>query len=342
MTEKERLLAALQGSPVDRAPCICPGGMMNMISRELMQTTTAQWPAAHSDPQLMAELAEASVTARCFENYGLPFCMTVEVESMGAKVDMGTFDREPHVVGYAIESVSEWRQVAPLDFANSRAAAVLQAIRLLHDKNDAIPVIGNLTGPVSVATSLMEPSTFYKELHKKKAEAKEFMAFIVEQLQNFGIRQLEAGADVIAISDPSASGEILGPQMFAEYVMPALNDLTAALKRAHPRAGVIIHICGQMRRVFEHLDQLPAEAISFDAVVNLAQAREKLCSKRIMGNVSTFALELANPEKIAVLTKNCMANAHIISPACGMGTGSPLANVRAILATVKASTAHDQ
>ena len=137
-----------------------------MITSELMDTTNAPWPAAHSDPRLMAELAEASVTAQCFENYGLPFCMTVEVEAMGAQVDMGTHEREPHVTGYAIDSVKQWHEVAPLNAEKGRAATVLEAIRLLKKKDANIPIVGNLTGPISLATSLMEPSTFYKELRK--------------------------------------------------------------------------------------------------------------------------------------------------------------------------------
>lgn len=340
MTEKERLMAALRGLPTDRPPCICPGGMMNMITSELMDTTHAPWPAAHSDPRLMAELAEASVTAQCFENYGLPFCMTVEVEAMGAQVDMGTHDREPHVTGYAIDSVKQWREVAPLNAEKGRAATVLEAIRLLKKKDANIPIVGNLTGPISVATSLMEPSTFYKELRKNRDDAKAFVSFIAGQLLHFGLLQMEAGADVITISDPSASGEILGPVLFAEYVVPALAEICTGLKARFPEAGVIVHICGQMRPVFDAMAQVPAEAVSFDAVVNLSTAKEKLQGKRIMGNVSTFALELANPAKIAVLTRKCMETAHIISPACGMGTGSPLGNVRAILATVKASGSH--
>lgn len=35
-TEKERLERALRQEEVDRPPCICPGGMMNMITTDLM------------------------------------------------------------------------------------------------------------------------------------------------------------------------------------------------------------------------------------------------------------------------------------------------------------------
>ena len=37
MTPKERLLAAAQLRVLDRPPCICPGGMMNMMFRDIME-----------------------------------------------------------------------------------------------------------------------------------------------------------------------------------------------------------------------------------------------------------------------------------------------------------------
>jgi len=335
LTEKERLTSALKGQTVDRPPCICPGGMMNMITRELMEKVETLWPQAHTDPELMAGLAAASYELQCFENYGLPFCMTTEVEAMGAGVDLGTIDREPHVTRYVIDSVEQWPELPPLDFEAGRVKVALDAIRLLKARGTSVPIIGNLTGPVSVASSLMEPTTFYKQLRRKKVPAGEFINFVTEQLLNFGLKQMEAGADFIAISDPSASGEILGPALFDEYARPALTAIIEGLKKAYPDTGVIVHICGKMHTVFKSLSQVPAEALSFDAVVSLGKARENFPGRAIMGNISTFALELSTPEKVSALTRHCLKRADIISPACGMGTGSPLINVQSILATIK-------
>ena len=48
-TPKERLQTVLSGKKADRTPCICPGGMMNMITEELMQTVQIYLPQAHTD-----------------------------------------------------------------------------------------------------------------------------------------------------------------------------------------------------------------------------------------------------------------------------------------------------
>ena len=89
---------SLNGERVDRPPCICPGGMMNMVTAELMERVGIYLPEAHTDARKMADLAKAVYEQGCFENCGVPFCMTIEAEEMGARVDLGSQIYEPHVV----------------------------------------------------------------------------------------------------------------------------------------------------------------------------------------------------------------------------------------------------
>ena len=100
--------------------------------------------------------------------------------------------------------------------------------------------------------------------------------------------------------------------------------------------GTIVHICGQMSPVYREVDGIHSNVLSFDSVVPMKEAREHLKSRVLMGNVSTYALEFADQEKVKTLTRGCVKNgSDIISPACGLGMKSPLANVQAILACLK-------
>lgn len=335
MTPKERLKMILEGQQADRPACICPGGMMNMVTSELMDRVKVYMPEAHKDARQMARLSKAVYDERCFENYGVPFCMTVEAEEMGARVDMGSDVYEPHVVEYAINSVSEYQKLRPVDVNQGRAKVVLDAIRILREETEDVPVVGNLTGPISTASSLMEPVVFYKELRKKNQEAHAYMEFITEQLIAFGRAQVEAGADLIAVSDPSGTGEILGPKYFKEFAVTYINRLLDALQEE--KMGTIVHICGQMSPVYEEVNEVRSSALSFDSIVPMKEAREHLKNRVLMGNVSTYALEFGDPRKVRTLTENCVKNgSDIISPACGLGMKSPLRNVQAILAGVEA------
>lgn len=333
-TPKERLHNALEGKPVDRPPCICPGGMMNMVTSQLMDAAHIYLPEAHLDAKKMAALAKAVYDEGCFENYGVPFCMTVEAEKLGAEVDLGTNLYEPHVVGYAIESVSEYPKLAGKSQKNGREQVVLEAIRILKAETEGVSIVGNLTGPVSTASSLMEPVVFYKELRKKNTEAHAYMEFITQELIAFGRAQIQAGADVIAISDPSGTGEILGPKYFEEFSVTYLNKLLRGLRTES--VNTIVHICGQMKAVYKEVNHVESNALSFDSVVPMKEAREQLKGRVLMGNVSTYTLEFGNPSKVKALTKNCVKNgSDIISPACGLGMNSPLQNIQAILECLK-------
>ena len=73
------------------------------------------------------------------------------------------------------------------------------------------------------------------------------MDFVTRQLIVFGQEQLATGADVITISDPSGTGEIMGPKLFREYATFYLNRLTDGLHLVRPDVDVIVHICGNMK-----------------------------------------------------------------------------------------------
>lgn len=330
LTPKERLKLILEGKTTDRPACICPGGMMNMVTSELMDRARIYLPEAHTDARKMADLAKAVYEERCFENYGVPFCMTVEAERMGARVDLGSRVCEPHVTKYVLRSVSDYKMIKPAELYTGRLKVVTDALRILREETRDVPIVGNLTGPISTAASVMEPVVFYKELRKKNKDAHEFMNFITEQLIEFGRAQIEAGADVIAISDPSGTGEILGPRYFEEFAVRYLNQLLDGLQEE--KMGTIVHICGQMRNVYSQINKVKSDVLSFDSIVPMSEAREHLQERVLMGNVSTYALEFAEPKKVKSLTRNSVCcGTNIVAPACGLGMKSPLANVQAIL-----------
>lgn len=55
-----------------------------------------------------------------------------------------------------------------------------------------------------------------------------------------------------------------------------------------------------------------------------------------MGNVSTYALEYSNSEKIQKLAEISVNNgSNILSPACGIGMRSPLENLKSIIIASK-------
>lgn len=342
MNSLELLCAAVNREKTERTPCVCPGGMMNMLTADMMERCSASWPKAHVDAGEMAKLAAFPYENGLFDNIGVPFCMTVEAESLGATVDLGDRYTEPRVSQYAISSVSDWQLLKPMALDRGRPETVLKAIRLLAASYPDAAIIGNLTGPVSTAASAVNADLFYRELRKKKEDAHSLMNFITEQLLSFGRAQIEAGADFIAISDPSGTGEILGPRLFEEYALPALNRLCRELRPLC--CGVIVHICGQLRSIYPQLSRLECSALSVDAIVSVRELRENIPEKPIMGNVSTFALANGDEKVIRSLCRRSIdSGVNILAPACGLGTSSLMSSIGLMMRCAKeaAEEQHD-
>ena len=335
LTEKERLLTVLERKAVDRPPAICPGGMMNAAVVEIMKKTGHTLPEAHFDGKLMAELAFDVQKETGFENFGLPFCMTVEAEVWGSDIEFGSISCEPKIRKEHFRSVSEVREKSVDELLSSkRVGTIIDAIGRLSRKHPYIPVTGTLTGPVSLAASIIDPMTFYRELRKNREDAHKALSYASDFLAAFAAAMIAAGADIIAIADPSATGEILGPRLFEEYALPYLNrviDTVHALK-----VPVILHICGDLKPVKRLIPALSADAISTDAVVNLKNLKDEFPGLITMGNVSTYLLEFGEPHSVAKKTRQLILDGiDIISPACGLSTSTPLDRIRAITKTVK-------
>lgn len=328
LSQKERLLAVARHETVDRPPCICPGGMMNMMFEEIMKKSDCLWPAAHSDSEKMAGLAFALNKANGFENYGVPFCMTVEAEAMGAVVDMGSLLIEPHVVESPLKSVEEAEKLQNMDTGKGRVKVVLDAIKILKGKNTDVPIVGNITGPVSTAGTLIDMSVLLKEFRKKNEAAHKFMSRVTEEIIKYAKAEVAAGADVICISEPSGTGEILGPKFFREYTVKYVNMILDAVDVPVK----IVHICGELKSVYGIISEFHCDAFSFDAFVPVADIKEHIPEKAVMGNINTHAIGTQNPERVRSLVHFARRKGvDIVAPACGLPTTTPLINVQTLV-----------
>ncbi|HBF33273.1 TPA: methylcobamide--CoM methyltransferase [Candidatus Sumerlaeota bacterium] len=335
LSAKHRLLNTLHKESRDRSPVICMGGMMNAAIVPVMKKTGVTLPEAHFDDVLMTSLAKDISRETGFENIAVPFCMTIEAELLGSEINHGTLACEPKIAKEAFDSVAHvtFPKIDGLP-SNCRARTVIRAVERLKQQDLDEPVIASLTGPISTAASWVDPITFIKELHKNKEGAHRVLQHVTELLSVFAEELVKAGADVIALGDPTATGEILGPLHFRNYALPYLNELVDRIHKLG--VPVIIHICGDIKPVEKLVPQLHSDAISTDAMVNLKALKEAYPKLTTMGNLSTYLLEFGSPDKVAHTTRKLLHDGiDIISPACGLSTSTTLANINALTQTVK-------
>ena len=332
---KERLLRVLKKQETERPPTICPGGMMNTAITEIMRDTGHTLPEAHHGSELMGQLAWDVMNKTGFENFGIPFCMTIEAEALGSEIDFGTISTEPSIKREPFASVDAVEFLPPgAVLKTSRAGALMQAAQGLKNSYPDIPVIGSITGPVSLGSSLVDPMTFLKELRKKPEASHRFLNYATEQLISYAKELADNGAGIICIADPTATGEILGPKLFGEFVVPYINRIVDAVHTMN--VPVIIHICGDVNVVKKELPSFKGDAISVDAMVSLKKIQDEYPELTTMGNLNTYMLQSGNVDMIRRGALQLLQHKIAIpAPACGLSTSTPLAHIRAFTETVK-------
>ncbi len=97
MNTKKRFMNALTQKPVDRPPV---AAVVTGITVPMMEKAGIFWPQAHTDADNLATLAASVWEYAQIECIKLPFCMTIEVETLDAPIDFGTIDTLPTEVAH--------------------------------------------------------------------------------------------------------------------------------------------------------------------------------------------------------------------------------------------------
>ncbi|GAH62662.1 unnamed protein product, partial [marine sediment metagenome] len=105
--------------------------MMSLAVAEVMTGEGVAWPEAHRNAEAMLRLAIAMQEATGFNNVALPFCMTVEAEAYGARIDMGSMSVQPKVVEPILPV--DGGELPHPDFRARRAGTLLEALSMAKE-----------------------------------------------------------------------------------------------------------------------------------------------------------------------------------------------------------------
>lgn len=330
VTPRQRVLNILQQrpSPSHETAVICPGGMMSLAVTEVMAACGAAWPAAHSDADTMLRLAAAMQEATGLDNLALPFCMTVEAEAFGATVDLGSDTVQPRVRGVILPPDGPHRLPTP-QFNKGRAAVLLEALRRARRLRPDLALIGNLVGPFSLLGMLADPLQVLRWTRKRPETLAPLLSAITERLLEFGVLQIECGADLICISEPTATGEILGGPHFAAFALPYLNTLCRSLRAKG--VPVIVHICGAVAAIRNELLETAADALSFDSMVDVVSLAAESPPWQVMGNLDAFLLRKGPSQAVEKRCRKLLqVGVALLAPACGVIPTTPVAHLAAM------------
>jgi len=356
MNARERVLNVLSDVQADKTPVTC---FTQVGIVEAMQKVGAPWPEAHSDPVKMATLGASLNRLAGLEAVRIPFCLTVEAEAIGCKVDMGTINRQPSIRGPAFGSPSQ-AEIDPGFLEKGRVPAVLEAIRILKKENIDAPLIVGITGPFTLSGHLVETERLVKMMRTNPTVVDDLLDKVTDASVAYSEKIAEAGADVITVNEPSAAPELIDPLSFRSTIKSRLQYLAGRIKTKK-----VLHICGASMPIVRDMAECGFDAISIEDKVDIAKAKETIKSGavsrpafsvgggfggfggggfraggggppravKIAGNVSTAkTLFTGKPEEVKEEALGALkAGTDLLAPACGIAPGSPLANIRAMI-----------
>lgn len=341
MTCRERVLRALKQEPMDRPPVAI---FTTCDTIGMMKACGSSWPEAHSDPEKMATLGCAQADYFGLESVRAGFCLTEEAEALGCPIDMGTATSSPMLKGHPftynpMKKIYDEPEDANLpdidDFLNTgRVKTAIDAMAIMQRTHgEDYCIIGGNTGPFTLTGHLLNTENLVYSVWTEPDRANKWVNAITPYCKAFGQAMLDNGADVVQMSEPSASTDILAPSDFpiqsGQYVKRCLGEL---------KGHTVLHICGDSEHIIPYMYDTGVDGISVEEKVDPYLA-VKVANKRgaLIGNVGcAFPLYKGTAaDVIEAAQRSRDAGFNSISAGCGVPIGTPDDNIRALVKAIK-------
>ncbi|MSU03000.1 uroporphyrinogen decarboxylase family protein [Tissierella pigra] len=234
----------------------CVGQEVEIIPDSILEGLNISYEESNKNAHEMAILAKALKEYKNEKYCKLPLCHTVEAEAFGSKV---IFDQKVgnRIGKYKINDINLVEDISLIDLNRGRVAEVLKAINIL--KKNEENVILNITGPFSVATSVMDSQLFYRAVRKDREKINRLLEIIENSIVKLILEGVKQGVDFISFADPVGTMDIVGPKIYKDISGQSTYNI---LKRVESRLGkTIIHICGKTSTSLEAVGLIEIERI---------------------------------------------------------------------------------
>jgi len=331
MTSRERVLAALNREPVDRTPVCNPTSVATV---ELMDLVDAPFPDANRKAELMARLAATSYTELGFDTVMPVFTIIQESSALGCKIQWEKKDNWPTVrMTEPIWTDPDDIKI-PADFMNHPdMRCVIDAIKILRKElGDEVAIIGKTMGPWSQGYHCFGVERFLLMSRDDPDKTKLCLDKLKEITIEYGIAQLEAGADAVTLPD-HATGDLVSGQYYDRFLL----DLHTEFAERIP-GHIILHICGRTVDRMDSISRTGMAAFHYDSK-NGAQESMDVVEDRIalVGNINNpQTLFARGPEEVRKeVYENLDAGIHMVGPECAIPLQTAIENLKEIPLAVK-------
>jgi len=331
MTSRERVLAALNGQPVDRTPVANP---TNVASVDLMDLVDAPFPDACRDPELAARLAATGYTELGFDSVMPYFTIIQESSALGCDMQWEDKDNWPTVrMQQPIWKDSRDVRI-PSGFLEHRDnITITKSIEILRQElgND-VAIIGKTMGPWTLAYHVFGVENFLLMTVDDPAEVMRILHKLKEISVLFGEAQIAAGVDALTFPD-HATGDLVSGEYYRRFLQDIHTEMTEALP-----VPLILHICGATLDRMPYIAETGMASFHFDSKNDPQEAMDAVDGKiGLVGNINNpTTLYARGPAEVREEVFKCLdAGVQMIAPECAIPLATKLENLIAIPDAVK-------
>ncbi len=331
MTSRERVLAALRMEPVDRTPVCNPTSVATV---ELMDMVDAPFPSANREPEQMARLAATSYEDLGFDSIMPVYSVIQESSALGCKMQWEGKGNWPTV------RMSEpiWKSAddikIPDDFLHRQdTKCVLDALRILRrEYGDEVAIIGKTMGPWSLAYHCFGVEPFLLMSLDDPDETRRILDRLKEATIQFGLAQIDAGADALTLPD-HATGDLVSGAYYEKYLLDLHTEFAEKI-----RCPLILHICGRTVDRMKFIAQTGMAAFHYDSKNTAAESMAEVEGRiALVGNINNpETLFSKTPVEVrAEVYENLDAGVQLIGPECAIPLQAPIENLLEISRATK-------
>ena len=166
----------------------------------------------------------------------------------------------------------------------------------------------SIGGPFTIASMLLGAEKLLRECRKHPAAVHHLLRVITDTQKTCIEIAADSGCGV-AMADPVANPELIGPGMYEEFVLPYTMELTEYSVVAAGRK-VSLHMCGSTYSIWKYLAKYPLAELSLDNCIDFGRAAEELGPHvRIAGNVDPVGIMLGGTrEELSEAVRRCIAS----------------------------------
>jgi MtaA/CmuA family methyltransferase len=295
MNSFQRVLARLQGQPVDRPP------NFNIYMTFAADHIGQPLERYYQDYQVLVEanLAmledfESDIVQAISDPYreAVDFGLDVIFPENSLPINTTPLLEKP-------EDLSLLK--IPDPYNSPRMRDRLEAVRSLREKvGGEIPIMGWVEGALAEAVDLRGMTNLMMDLIQRPKWVRELLEICCELSVHFSLAQLEAGADIIGLGDAAASQ--ISPAMYRRFALPYEQKV---FSEVHNAGGIgRLHICGDTNKILPDMVASGAKIIDLDWMVDMSAAVNQFGDQvSFCGNVDPVAVLLqGTPEEVYLAT----------------------------------------